>query len=116
MEGEERIQYWFGKLKHYRNDFSDEIPDYEVDSISENSRYKCRRVWWMLWCGAVDQFEKMGILPKELSKQYHQVFDDYRSKIEQDAWAVKPEDIRKANELLDNVLNTLEARLGQNPN
>lgn len=31
-------------------------------------------------------------------------------------FGVKPEDIRKANELLDEVLNTLEARVDQNQN
>lgn len=86
LEGEERIRYWYRRLKHYRNDFSDEIPDYEVDSLSENSRYKCRKVWWFLWGLAVNQFEKMSLLPEELSKRYHQVFDGYRSKVKQNAF------------------------------
>ena len=113
LEGEKRIRHIYGKLKHYQDDFHDEIPSEIVHGLSLDGDYKCRRAWWQYIINQVEMLKPMGILPEETSKRYHKLIDSYIDKIKQNSLGVSAQDIRSANGLLDEILNVLKSKLGQ---
>jgi hypothetical protein len=116
LGSEEHIRLIYYKLIHYKNDFHDEIPSETVHQLSPDGQYKCRIGWWQNLSNKFSLLEAMGILPEEIGRKYHQLIDRYQRKIRQNAFGVSAEEIKDANELLSKVIDTLEAKLDQNPN
>ncbi len=114
MENEKEIRSARRKLKILKDEFSDVIPKEPVYSASKNNRYKCRKAWWGGLRDNFDILEENMTLPEEIINNYHSVFQKYLAVVDQDEYGIKPENIKEANELISQILNTLESRLASN--
>jgi hypothetical protein len=98
------------------NDYSDDLPAEVVHSISENNKYKCRAAWWGVLNIRMSGLEDRGILPTEISTEYHDVMQNYETHLKQRGGLTSAEDISAANSLLRKTISYLEDRLGPSSN
>lgn len=94
----------FERYKWLRDQFSDEIPNEILDGrIGGN--FKVRRNWWQ---GLVQDLElgvMKGVISEELKPDVEQFIDYYTSDEFKHQLLTKKEDIQRANDLLEKILN-----------
>jgi hypothetical protein len=108
------VQQAYERIRFYRHEYSDVLPERMVSSLDSNQRYKCRAAWWMLAFGWIKELSNMQILPKDLSDRYDSAFKEYAEHRTIGDGRATPQDIQTANKLLDEVLMVLTGVVGQN--
>ena len=109
----QEIEYRLQRLKHFRYNYSDEIPEYEIHSESANPRYKCRTGWWQGLVGQVFSLKSKGLLSQRIIREGIKLYWDYCSLIKKEEFGVNQEYIERANSLLDKVIKVISNRLEQ---
>ena len=104
-------EYLIQKLKHFRDDFQDKIPPEVIHSSSPDNKFKARRGWFQMVAGHLSYSLEDGHI-KDLALK--EKVDGFLK------WCVEgefkkgggerltsQEDIEKANEVINSVLNSL---------
>jgi len=88
------------KLGWLRDEFSDEIPN---EVIHGGGRFKVRRAWWQCLTGNLELGLQEGVIPEELREDTQTFLEDTITEFRQQSLTY-PEDIQRANNLLDRIL------------
>ncbi len=99
------------KLKHLRDDYSDEIPAEMVHSSSPERMFKVRRSWFhsllvRLEVGLMDGVIKDPEVVSKVEEFTQWAKEDFR--VRDELRVTTREDIEKANDTISCVLNSLE--------
>tara|TARA_Y100000310_G_scaffold333304_1_gene410590 strand:- start:1430 stop:1828 length:399 start_codon:yes stop_codon:yes gene_type:complete len=98
------------------NEYSDDLPAEVVHSTSKDNKYKCRAALWGILNMRMGELEKRGLLPTEISSEYHTIMQDYETHLKQRAGLTSAEDISAASSLLRKTISCLDERLGPSSN
>lgn len=90
-------------LHQLRDDWSDIIPKKIIHSTDEDNKYKVRRAWWTVLFLSLESAIEFGVITNSRSiKKIYLFMDRYEETLK--ARDPNARDIKKANELLDEVL------------
>lgn len=105
MSEEERKRSLLEHLVWLRNEFSDEIPDEIVHSTDKDNKYKVRRSWFTGVVAAAEEALRKGeIKTSEGKLAVEQLSERFTSEEFIQKAKTEKEDIEKANELIDIIL------------
>ena len=94
------------ELKKLRDDYSDEIPERVVSSVS-GPQYKVRNAWFGLVSGNLEMAVLRGLVSEDLAKKQEEFADQFCNPGFGERLTTK-EDIEAANALLDEAIAELE--------
>jgi hypothetical protein len=94
-------------IKHTRDDWIDEIPSEMVDSLSRPNNYKVRRVWFQSLYDRVALGISEGLVD-ERGRIALQGLRDHIQETDLSHRLTTSEDIKKANEVLNLIVDSLE--------
>ncbi|MBI2128901.1 hypothetical protein HYU07_01545 [Candidatus Woesearchaeota archaeon] len=103
-------------LRCLRDEYSDEMPQEIIHSASPNNKYKVRVGWWGNLSLRLSALEERGLLSDDLVQQYHQLVIGYILHLKKNKGLTRTEDINAANHLINQVMTSLESRLGPRSN
>ena len=91
--------------------YSDGSPAKVVHSTCVDNKYKCRAGWWGVLAIRFGELHERGLLPEEISEEYHSVMRNYEVHLQERRGLTSPEDISAANSLVIKTLSSLRERL-----
>jgi hypothetical protein len=93
------------KLRELREDWSDEIPQEEKHSTSENNKYKVRGAWFDSVVADVWLLLEDKVITKEESKKAaNELINKFTTEEFKNRELTTKEDIQTANKLIDEIL------------
>jgi hypothetical protein len=94
----------FEKLKEFRKDWKEEIPEKVIHSNDTNKKYKVRRVWFQGVVGIVESLLMGGHLKPDQVVAANSILEKFTSEEFHQQELTTRQDIETANSLIDTIL------------